>query len=110
MENEFNATPTRTQPVKVQLPNGTTVVVEAQPIEGEMEVAREILNFTKVTGAIEGVAETLATVWEKVKPRRATAEFGVEFACEPGELLARFVSASAQASLKITLEWGEPEI
>jgi uncharacterized protein YoxC len=107
MQDESRVTKNKTQPVKVTLANGTTVIVQAQSLAGEAPVGIKSVPFEKIVGAVEGVTQSLTKVWEKAKPSRATVEFGVDFAWDTGELLAMFVDGSTTASMKITLEWGE---
>lgn len=108
MQDESHVTKNKTRPVKVTLANGTTVIVQAQSVGGEASVGIKSVPFDRIVGAVEGVAQSLTQVWEKAKPNRATVEFGVDFAWDTGELLAMFVDGSTTASMKITLEWGEP--
>lgn len=44
---------------------------------------------------------------EKVKPRSASVEFGLEVSFEEGKLTALLVQGSGTASVNITLQWGE---
>ncbi len=107
MEDGTNIARTRIKPVKVTLDNGTAIYVQAQVVKGEEDIASLSASFEKVTQAIEGIAQSLTTAWEKAKPSRASVEFGVEFAYEAGQVLAMFVDGSTTASMKITLEWGQ---
>ena len=108
MEDGTNRARTRTKPVKVTLDNGTAIYVQAQVVKGEEDIVSLSASFEKVTQAIEGIAQSLTTAWEKAKPSRASVEFGIEFAYEAGQVLAMFVDGSTTASMKITLEWGKP--
>ncbi len=110
MQDESQSSQRPYQPVKVQVADNTFMIVEALPLQGEANVSDRLEQFKQVAGAIEGVTETLTKVWSKTRPRRASAEFNLAFACDTTRgLLAMFVASSAEASLKITLEWGEPE-
>jgi len=108
MQDESHVTKNKTQPIKVTLANGTTVIVQAQSVAGEAPVGIKSVPFEKIASAVEGITQSLTEVWEKARPSRATVEFGVDFAWDTGELLAMFVDGSTTASMKITLEWGEP--
>lgn len=108
MQDESRVTTNKTRPVKVTLANGTTVLVQALSVGGEAPVGIRSVPFEKIVGAVEGIAQSLTEVWKKARPSRASVEFGVDFAWDAGELLAMFVDGSASASMKITLEWGEP--
>ncbi len=98
-----------TQPniVEAKLANGATVYIDATPLGGEADVARTIPSFDGVTQAIEGIADSLKGTLDRVKPRKASLEFGVEVAVESGQLTALLVKGSGTANLKVTLEWGE---
>lgn len=108
MQDESRVTKNKTLPVKVTLANGTTVIVQAQSVAGEAPVGIKSVPFEKIASAVEGITQSLAEVWEKARPSRASVEFGIDFAWDTGELLAMFVDGSTTASMKITLEWGEP--
>lgn len=108
MEDGTSTSRTRTKAVKVTLDNGTVIYVQARVLKGEEEIASLSASFEKVTQAIEGIAQSLTTAWGKAKPSRASVEFGIEFAYEAGQVLAMFVDGSTTASMKITLEWGQP--
>lgn len=107
MQDESRVTKDKTQPVKVTLANGTSVIVQAQSVAGEAPVGIKSVSFEKIARAVEGVTQSLTEVWEKTRPSKASVEFGVDFAWDTGELLAMFVDGSTSASMKITLEWGE---
>src|SRR5260221_9883071 len=108
MEDGTNIARTRIKPVKVTLDNGTAIYVQAQVVKGEEDIASLPASFEKVTQAIEGIAQSLTTAWEKAKPSRACVEFGVEFAYEAVQVLAWFVDGSTRGGMQLTLEWGEP--
>ena len=108
MEDGTSIARTRIKPVKVTLDNGTVIYVQARVVKGEEDIASLSASFEKVTQAIEGIAQSLTAAWEKAKPRRASVEFGIEFAYEAGQVLAMFVDSSTTASMKVTLEWGKP--
>jgi hypothetical protein len=49
----------------------------------------------------------LTTALKKVKPKKASVEFGLEVAVESGKLTTLLVKGTGTANLKIALEWGE---
>ena len=95
----------KAEPIPVQLANGTVVRIEATPI-GEEEVAFDIRPFKDVTDAVEGIADAITETFKKVKPDKATVEFGLEMAISSGQLTAIIVQGSGKANLRITMEWG----
>ncbi len=98
---------TTTEIIKVELPDGGTLHIQATILGGEEEVAFTVPSFKEVTDAIEGIAKSVVTTLQKVKPRMASVEFGLEVALEAGHLTALLVKGSGTSNLKITLEWGE---
>jgi hypothetical protein len=97
----------RREVVPVQFANGVTMRVEATLLGGEEDVAFNILSFQEVSDAIESITSTFTTTLEKVKPKKASIEFGLEVAVESGKLTTLLVKGASTANLKITLEWGE---
>jgi hypothetical protein len=98
---------TRTEIIKAELANGTIIQIQAMALGGEEEVAFTVPSFKGVTDAIEGIAESVGTTLQKIKPKKASVEFGLEVALESGQITALLVKGSGTSNLKITLEWGE---
>ena len=98
---------TRTEIIKAELANGTIIQIQAMALGGEEEVAFTLPSFKGVTDAIEGIAESVVTTLQKIKPKKASVEFGLEVALESGQLTALLVKGTGTSNLKITLEWGE---
>jgi hypothetical protein len=97
----------RTEIIKAQLSNSSIVYIEAKSLGGEEEVAFTLPSFKEVTDAIEGIAESMIEALRKVKPKKASVEFGLEIALESGQLTALLVKGTGTSNLKIILEWGE---
>jgi hypothetical protein len=97
---------TRQELIPVKLANGTQIRVAATMLGGEEDVAFKLLSFDEVTNTIEGIADSLNAALQKVKPKKASVEFGLEVAVESGKLTSLLVNGSGTATLKITLEWG----
>ena len=100
----------RTQAIPVKLDNDQVVHVQATVVGGEEYISDEIPSFKSVTDAIEGISQEIIGALAKVKPSRASAEFGLEVALESGKLTALWVKGSGTASLKVTLEWGSQQL
>ncbi len=96
----------QTEVIPVKLANSKEIHVQATLIGGEQEIAARIPSFADVTDAIEEISNTLAASLAKIKPQKASVEFGVEIAVESGRLTAILVKGTGSASLKVTLEWG----
>lgn len=95
--------------VSVELTNGSIVRVRATVIGDYEDVAAfdKVLSFKGVTDTIEGIASSLAETLKKVKPDKASIEFGLEIGVESGELTTLVVQGTGTTNLKITLEWGK---
>jgi hypothetical protein len=94
----------------VTLPNGTVALVRAVDLDGQAgeEVAwKETYDFAVVvSGTLEGIAQAIRSGLEKVASSKSTVEFGIELALKNRELTGLVVEGEANASLKVTLEWG----
>ena len=97
----------RREIVPVQFANGVKMYVEATMLGGEEDVALNILSFQDMTDTIESIAGAMNAALQKVKPNKASVEFGLEMAVESGQLTALLVKGSGTANLKISLEWGD---
>ena len=99
------------QIVKTKLPNGAVIHVEAARLGSkEQDVAfdpRKALNFEGVANSLEGISDAIVLSLQKLKPHKATVEFGLQIGVESGQLTALIVKGSGTANLKITLEWEE---
>jgi Trypsin-co-occurring domain 1 len=96
----------RTTIVPVLLPNGKEIRVEATLLPGEEEVSFKALPAEQIFDAVEGIAQAVGATLQKVKPRKASVELGLEVGLESGNLTALLVKGTGTANLKLTLEWG----
>lgn len=94
------------QVIPVELPNRAVIYVQATLLGGEEQVSAHFPSFAEIGQAVEGIAHTLVTSLEKVKPRKTSVELGVAIAVESGKLTALLVQGSSTANLKVILEWG----
>jgi hypothetical protein len=101
----------RAQIVSVEMPNGKVVQVQATVPGGEMEIGitDRLPSFEEITDAIEGISSAMLSTLEKVSPRKASVEFGLEVSFKEGQLTALLVQGGGTASINITLEWGDGE-
>jgi hypothetical protein len=87
---------------------GSTFGIQATTLtKSEKDIITEPLPFKEVTDSIESIAKAVLTTLQKVKPRSASVEFGIEIALSDGKLFAIVAKGDAKANMKITLEWGE---
>lgn len=99
--------PIHTMMVPTELKDGTTIWVQARMISGDERIVPSLAPFSQLTGAVESIAKSIVTTLQKVKPRRASVEFGLEIGVDSGKLTALLVKGTGTANLKITLEWEE---
>lgn len=97
----------RTEIVPVQINNNIQVMVEATILGGEEDVAIDIRPFQEVTDAIEAITSAMVQTLERVKPDKASVEFGVEIGVQSGQLTTLIVQGTSKGNMKITLEWGK---
>ncbi len=100
----------RTEIVPVILESGITLRLEARILgAGREEVGViEARPFKELTDSIEAIAVTLGESLKRIKPNKATVEFGVEVGIESGQLTALICKGSGKANLKVTLEFTAP--
>ena len=107
MESRFE----RTEIVRVKLPNGKEVKIEARFLGGEENVsAKKILLLDDLTDVLDGVVLTIADSLQKVQPTKATVKLGLEVALESGQLTTLIVKGSGKANLEATLEWQKQDM
>ena len=97
----------RTDVLPIQLENGEVFLAQVTMLGGEENVAAFTggLSLDNVTKSIEKISTALAKTIKKVKPDKASIEFGVEIATKEGQLTALLVQGSATANLTISHEW-----
>lgn len=97
--------------VKARLgPDGPVVGIEVTASGGEVDVARlGPVSFEALTSQIESLARALATPLANLAPNKASLEFGCSIGLEAGQLTALLAKGTANASLKVTLEWTHPD-
>lgn len=102
--------------VEVRLPNNTIALVRAVELDESAAPAAEkvgwkdLFDFEQVSGMLEGVADAIRSGLQKVKPTRTSVEVGIELAVKNGKLTGILVEGEANASLRVTLEWGSDQL
>jgi hypothetical protein len=100
--------------VRADVGGGRIIHVEARPATGDPETdvaiqnrfkATEAMPFDGVTDSIEAIAERVTNALSRVRPDKATVEFGIDVGVEAGGLTALLVKGTGTATLKVTLEW-----
>ena len=94
----------KTYPVRVN--DAVTIEIAAVDQGGETRVgAGNVLDFQQVSDSVEAIAESLMGAFKKVKPQKATVEFGVKATVKSGKLTTMIVEGGGEATIKVTLEW-----
>ena len=97
---------TQWQPITLPGDDGRTIYFEIVPRGGREKVGiLESIPFDEVTELLTGIANGIGGILEKVKPKKANIELGVEFGLESGKLVAFIARGTGKANLKIGLEW-----
>ena len=95
-----------TQIVPVTLTDGTIIRIEARDLGGVSKVAAfDNQSFKDLTKSIEAIATTFRESLERIEPRKASIEFGIEVGLESGQLTALICKGSGKANIKVALEW-----
>jgi len=101
--------------IPVKLDGGGTIYVEATvhsddpeahrtgPVEEDISIL--IPSFDEINFVLEAVSRNIMGTLEKVKPTKASVEFGVDMGVEAGKLTTLLVKGAGSANLKIKLEW-----
>lgn len=100
---------TRTEVVKVLLPDGYLLKFETTPARGEQAIAalETVFKSEEIVKTIEGTVGILKGTFDKIKPDKASVKFGLRVAIESGQLTALIVKGSGEGNLEVTLEWGK---
>ncbi|KQX46206.1 MULTISPECIES: CU044_2847 family protein [unclassified Streptomyces] len=92
---------------RVDLGDGT-LFVEARRLGPEVELeglGGRTPDLSAVTEALSSFAGKIGDALHRAAPDRATVEFGCQLGVDAGRLTALVVQGSANASLRVTLEW-----
>jgi len=93
--------------VKSDLGEGRVVLVEARRSGGEEDIGiRDMLSFSGVEESIVTVSQRVFSALERVAPKSASVEFGIDVTVEAGALTGLLAKGSGGATLKVTLNWG----
>jgi hypothetical protein len=96
-----------TRLVRADVGGGRIIQVEARTTDPEADVGiGDVLSFQGVVDSIEAIAESMTAALAKVKPDKATVEFGVDVGVEAGAITSLLVKGTGKATLTITLQWG----
>ncbi|MFF5789007.1 CU044_2847 family protein [Streptomyces sp. NPDC012693] len=88
-----------------------TLFVEARRLGPDSEregLGDRLPDLSGVTEALSSFAVQIGDALHRVAPDRATVEFGCQLGLDAGKLTALLVQGTANASLRVTLEWERP--
>ncbi|MFD3335691.1 CU044_2847 family protein [Streptomyces sp. NPDC058700] len=88
-----------------------TLFVEARRLGPDSELegfGGGLPDLSAVTEALSSFAGQIGDALHRAAPDRATVEFGCQLGLDAGKLTALVVQGSANASLRVTLEWERP--
>jgi len=94
--------------VKTDLGDGTLILVEARRAGAQEEDVGigDLLSFQGVEESIVAISNRVVTALQRVAPRTASVEFGIDVTLESGALTGLLAKGSSAATLKVTLNWG----
>jgi hypothetical protein len=90
---------------KEEMVNARGFSVEIFTPDGDVRVSDKDYGLEDFTNSLETLTKALQTTIQKISPKKASIEFGIEVAVESGKLTALLVKGSSKANLKVTLEW-----
>jgi len=100
-------TPTQPQSYKVELSDGTEILMEINtgPYDGPVSVQELEVSAKRAFKAVSSLAQDLKATIEAAKPDKATVEFSVELEKKNDDILSKIVNVSGKGGIKFTLEW-----
>ncbi|MGA5192800.1 CU044_2847 family protein [Streptomyces exfoliatus] len=78
---------------------------DLEGLEGLEGLGGRLPDLSAVTEALASFAGQIGDALHRAAPDRATVEFGCQLGLDAGKLTALVVQGSANASLRVTLEW-----
>jgi len=92
----------------VALPDGKLMQIEISGGTGYQEVgATDGFNFEDVTRVLESLGASLDASLARMKPTKASIEFGMGVALESGKLTTLICQGKTNANFTVRLEWGK---
>jgi len=95
-----------TRVIPVVVPDGSRFQIEARSTGGYEDVgALDNLPFETVTTILVNLGKALDGAIERISPKKASIEFGMEVAIEAGKLTALVCQGKTTANFTVKLEW-----
>jgi hypothetical protein len=103
---EVDAMGADTRVVPVVMSDGSQFQIEARNAGGYQDVgALDGVPFEAVTAVLVNLGKALNDAIERVAPKKASIEFGMEVAVEAGKLTALVCQGKTTANFTVKLEW-----
>ncbi|MCO6491154.1 MAG: hypothetical protein J5I98_22240 [Phaeodactylibacter sp.] len=95
------------QSQKVQLSDGTVILMEISGIEedGPVSVQEMEISAKRAFKAVSSLAKDIKATLAAAKPDKASVEFSVELEKQGGDILSKICNVSGKGGIKFTLEW-----
>lgn len=92
--------------IPIEITKDKIIHVQATVIGNtEQDISSRLPSFKGVVETIEEISSAIAKAIEKVKPHKASVEFGLEIGVESGKITSILMQGSTSANIKIKLEW-----
>jgi hypothetical protein len=92
----------------LRLPNNAVVHLSVPAaIRSIQPLANTPTDFGEIASTLEGITNSIVAVWEKVKPSKATVDFGLKLEGGSGKIVSLLTEAKAAAHLTIKIEWSQ---
>lgn len=98
-----------TKIVEVLFPSGETIKMQVSDLGGEKDASFSSLDFSGFKDSAIRVAREMKSVLDDISPDRGSIEFGLAASLESGALTGFLAKGSAEANVKVTLEWESKE-
>ncbi|MFC7529685.1 CU044_2847 family protein [Actinoplanes sp. GCM10030250] len=104
------------EPVRVQLPDGTQIWARVSQERGPADVGWRdgggasdvvVARLDDLQETIRVVGSTVRSALADMRPHGVSVEFGIELAIKSGTVISVLTEAAAKASLRVTLSWND---
>lgn len=90
----------------IRLDNGAVVYIRSSAARSLTLIPTD---FSAVSPVVEGIASAFVETWKRIKPNKASVEFGLQLEAGTGKLISIFADGKGTAHLTVTLEWAASE-
>lgn len=90
---------------EVCLKDGSIFCIKMEEKPGFQNVGISELNFNDACNSIKQIGTEIYEVFQELKPKRGSVEFGIELSVSAGKLTSLVVDGRGKANFTIKLEW-----